>query len=403
MQNERQRIIKLVENGMITAEEAIKLLEALSAQKESTQPVMSELVPQVKVEPEQVTQAEPLIEEQQPREEKKKTGTGFEDIFGKAFNNKDANKKIDEFMNDLKEDLSQFSTRMAGLLNATLTKVKDMDMEFPFGEKVELDKSYAYPATDVKGFDLEIANGKITVVKTDEEFVQIDVQVKSTGGEEALTRITDGLVELQDGKLKIASDNKFAQIKVRLAIPEKHYDVFVARLLNGSIAIEHLDAKLIKAKTFNGLIRLEHATFAHAELTSSNGAIEVRNVIGDDLETETANGRVYIDGELKEVEAESVNGHVVVTTTSKVAHKIKARTIAGAVEIYVPKSLALEGQVFSNFGRADVGLTDAVLHEEEEQFLVKSVRFTKELPDAPLLKIVGESRTGTVIVRYTAN
>lgn len=36
MQDERKRILQLVENGTITAEEAIGLLEKLSSQKEST-------------------------------------------------------------------------------------------------------------------------------------------------------------------------------------------------------------------------------------------------------------------------------------------------------------------------------------------------------------------------------
>lgn len=65
------------------------------------------------------------------------------------------------------------------------------------------------------------------------------------------------------------------------------------------------------------------------------------------------------------------------------------------------KPLRLDGQVFSNFGKADIGLSDALITEEEEQFLSKSVRFSKELEGAKLLKLVGESRTGTVLVRYT--
>ena len=285
-------------------------------------------------------------------------------------------------MNDLKVDLSEFSTRMSGLLKSTFSKIKDFDIEFPFGEKVEFEKNYAFSAVDVKGFELEIANGKVTVVKSEDQLVKIDVHVKTASNgteEETISKFTEGFVQLKEGKLCISTDNKFAQVKVQLTVPSKHYDVFIARLLNGSVAIEHMDAKLIKAKTYNGLIRLEKSNFSHADLQSSNGAIEVRDVIGDDLETETGNGRIYIDGELKEVEAESVNGHVVVTTNSAHAHKIKARTVAGAVELYVPKTVALEGQVFSNFGKADVGLSDVQLHEEEEQFLLKSVRFINKL------------------------
>lgn len=405
MQNERKRILQLVENGVISAEEAIVLLEKLSSQKESTPTPVVPSVNETKQEDvkpaaEDVHDAEPIFEEQQ----KKQKTTGFEDIFGKTFNDKEINKKMDEFMNDLKTDLSQFSTRMAGLMGSTLSKLKDLDIETPFGEKVEFTKTFAFPAEDVNGIELDIANGKVDVVKATDNLVTVEARVKTQikgTEEETVMQVTDGLVKLTEQKLHVQSPNKFTQLKVQVAIPEKHYDVFIARLLNGGISIEGLDSKVIKAKSYNGLIRLENAKFDHAELQTSNGAVEARNVKGDDLEIETANGRIYIDGDLKEVEAESVNGHVVVTTTSSEAHKIKARAIAGSVELYVPKTVAIEGQLYSNFGKADVGLSDAKVYEEEEQFLLKSVRFNKELADAKLLKLVGESRTGTVLVRYT--
>ena len=399
MQEQRKRILQLVENGTITAEEAIGLLEKLSAKNESTPPQVQPVVPLTEKEDEPL-KAEPF--EEAPKEESKKTG--FEDIFGKSFNDKEFNQKVEDFMGDIKKDLSQFSTRMTGIVGAALTKLKDLDIETPFGEKVDFAKTYAYPATDIRSIELDIANGKIDVVKATDELVTIQVngkaQLKGTE-EETIAQITEELVTKTDDKIHMKSENKFTQIKVKIAIPEKHYDVFIARLLTGAISVENLDAKLIKARTYNGTIRLEESTFDHAELQTSNGAVEARKIKGDDLEIETANGRIYVDGELKEVEAESMNGTVAITTTSKEAHKLKARALAGSVEIYVPKTVALEGQIYSNFGKADVGLSDATLYEEEEQFLLKSVRFTKELEGAKLLKITGESRTGTVLVRYT--
>lgn len=402
MQEERKRILKLVESGTITAEEAIVLLEKLSSEKESTpsqaapveQPVFEE---KYKEEPHK---AEPVFEEQK---EKRKT-TGFEDIFGKSFNDKEFNKKMDEFMGDIKQDLSQFSTRMTGLVGAALSKFKELDIDTPFGERVEFTKTYAYPVADVKGVELEIANGKVDIVRATDDLVTVNVTGKTPlkgTEEETIAQATENMSKLTNDKLFIQSTNKFAQVKVQVAIPEKHYDVVIAKLLTGSVSIEQVDAKLVKARTHNGVIRLENATFDHAELQTSNGAVEARHIKGEDLEIGTANGRIYVDGELNEVEAESMNGHVVITTTSTEAHKIKARALAGSVEIYVPKTVALDGQVFSNFGKADIGLSDVLVTEEEEQFLSKSVRFTKELEGAKLLKLVGESRTGTVLVRYT--
>ncbi|MEK4424155.1 DUF4097 family beta strand repeat-containing protein [Solibacillus sp. FSL K6-1523] len=402
MQNERKRILQLVESGVITAEEAIGLLEKLSPQKESTQ--TTEVLPvQLEKDTQQDASSKKVYEDEPIFEEKRKT-TGFEDIFGKAFNDKDVNKKMDEFMHELKQDLSHFGTRMAGLMGTTLSKLKDLDIDTPFGEKVEFNKTYAYPAGDVNGIELDVANGKIEVIKTTDATLTVDIHVKTTAKgteEETIAAIVEDLATLQDQKLMIHSANKFTQVKIRIAIPEKHYDVFIARLLSGGVSIEGLDAKLIKVKTYNGIVRLENAAFNHAELQSSNGSIEARQIKGEDLEVETANGRIYIDGEINEVEAESFNGHVVVTTSSADAHKVKARTMAGTVEIYVPKTVAIDGQIFSNFGKADVGLSDVTLHEEADQLLLKSIRFNKELAGAKLLKIVGESRTGTVLVRYT--
>ncbi len=399
MQEQRKRILQLVENGTLTADEAIVLLEKLSAKNESTPQTVQPVTPLTEKEDEPF-KAEPF--EEAKKEESKKTG--FEDIFGKSFNDKEFNQKVEDFMGDIKKDLSQFSTRMTGIVGAALSKLKDLDIETPFGEKVDFAKTYAYPATEVRSIELDIANGKIDVIKATDELVTVQVngktQLKGTE-EETIAQITEELVTKNEDKIHLKSENKFAQIKVQIAIPEKHYDVFIARLLTGAISIENLDAKLIKARTYNGTIRLEQSTFDHAELQTSNGAVEARKIKGDDLEIETANGRIYVDGELKEVDAESMNGTVAITTTSTEAHKLKARALAGSVEIYVPKTVALEGQIYSNFGKADVGLSDAKLYEEEEQFLLKSVRFTKELEGAKLLKVTGESRTGTVLVRYT--
>lgn len=175
----------------------------------------------------------------------------------------------------------------------------------------------------------------------------------------------------------MATQSKLSHVAFNIVLPEKQYDVFIIRLLNGGITVNDAEAKLLKVKTYNGTVKAENVVFDHANLQSANGAIEARGIQGDDIEAETANGRIYIDGDVKEVEAESVNGHVVVTTTSNMAYKVKARTVAGSVELYIPKDVALDGQVTSNLGRTDVGLTDVAIRTGEGQFLQKHATLTK--------------------------
>lgn len=413
--DERTRILKLVESGVITAEEAISLLEKLSQEKApqqnsapvvevaDTTPLKEQPKPEAFVgdgepfEPSTAFGQNDDTTEEQAKQEKRTTG--FEDIFGKAFNNK----KMDDVFNDIRKDVTDFSERMMTFMNTTLSRVKSG--EVPFGEKVELEQSFAYPSADVKAFEIDIPNGKVEFVEGTDEQVVISAFVKAPAvkqeNEEAGEQFFDGFVELKDGKIEVSTPSKLAYVELTISAPRKTYDVVITKLLSGGVSFNSIDAKLLKAKTYNGAIKYFDGKFDHADFQTVNGSIEVNEVEGTDLEANTANGRISIDGKLKEVDAESANGYIVVTTKTKDAHKLKASTLAGSVELYVPKMVSLEGVGASNFGKVDVQLDGAQVKAEDDQFLRKTVRFNKIVEDAKLLKINAESRTGGVIVRYT--
>lgn len=428
--DERKRILKLVENGTITAEEGIELLEALAKQKsalasegDSSVKPNEETVEIPKVVEPEVTKSHSQETDKKARsndmgdwfgsfnkqsssgshtedEQKSKSTTGFEDIFGKAFNNK----KVEDMMGTLRQDLTDFSGKMMTLMNTTLTKMNLGEVESPFGEKVEFRKSYAFRSDEVRGFQIDVPNGQVTFEPTDEFQVTVDVHVKTpkkSDGTDTEARFLEDFIELKDGKLEIGTHSKVSQVELAVKLPKKQYDVVLVKMLTGNSTLNNVEAKLVKVKTSNGSIKLERGGFEHADLHTLNGTVEVRFVKGDDLEVETGNGRIYIDGELKEVEAESLNGNVAVTTTSDAAYKLKASAVAGMVELYVPKTVSIDGRAFSNFGKVDVGLADVEMRSSDEQLLSKSKHFTKILEGVPVLKLSGEARTGNVIVRYT--
>lgn len=402
MDAERKRILKLVEDGVISADEAITLLESLNKGK-STEQTKEEQVPPRNEENESQNSSQQQSQQSQFSDSNK--STGFEDFFGKNFDNKEMNKKMDEFMNEVKNDLSKFSNKLMGILNTTYTKIKEFDFEFPFGNKVEFTKTYSFNGNEVNAIDIEIPNGKVEVMRSEgnELKVEADVKAGSLDHDEDKTRASfeKDFVKLNDGKLQIKCQSKLSQVNLRVSLPDKTYDVLLLKLLNGGVSISELNAKLVKIRTYNGAIKYDTGEFQHADIQSGNGAIEIVRVKGEDVEVETVNGRIYIDGDLEEVEAESANGAVIITTHHQQARKVKAQTIAGAVELYVPKNLSINGAVSTNFGRVDVGLSDVVTRVEEDQFLVKTVHFDKILGQEPILKLIGESRTGSIIVRYT--
>ena len=90
------------------------------------------------------------------------------------------------------------------------------------------------------------------------------------------------------------------------------------------------------------------------------------------------------------------------TTKTDNPSKITAQSLAGAVEVYVPKTVCISGRATTNFGKLNIGMIDASKIEQQEQFLMKTVRFDKILEGANKLFIEAESKTGSVIVCYTA-
>lgn len=398
MDQERKRIMKLVEDGVITAEEALTLLEALNKKQQSTSTeTQSNAVP---LPP---TNKESHHQEQQAGS--KKT-SGFDDLFGKNFNSKEFNKKMDEFVNEVKEDLTELSSRMMGVLGTAFKKLKELDLDFPLGNaKVEFEKQYSFKGDEVRAIQIEIPNGKVEAVRADADELKVSAKVKTfsidNDEEKTISEFEREFVKFSDGKLELKSPSKLTQVNVQLAIPEKQYDIVLVKMLNGGVSIDGLNSKLVKLRTYNGPIKYTSGQFENADVESGNGPVEVVRVKGEDLEVQTVNGRIYVEGELREVEAESANGAVIVTTHDHNARKVKAQTVAGTVELYVPKTVSINGTASTNVGRVDLGLQDVSTRTFEDQFFAKTVQFDKIVENAPVLKLIGESRTGSIIIRYT--
>ncbi|MGE8033548.1 hypothetical protein B1B04_01325 [Lysinibacillus sp. KCTC 33748] len=390
MQNERQRILELVEKGTISAQEAITLLEALEQPSKSTQHVMNDV----------------SNEGQHSQTEKESVFKGESPKSEQSQNDEDFPKYFQEEMRDFRKDLSQIGSLFMDMMNTAVKKVKEFDVASPFGDKFEFTHTEEVAAEHVDKIIAELPNGNFSLETAEGDSFQVVCKVKAPlvndSEEETRANFLEQFVVKEDGdSLRILSQLKLVQVNVKVLVPKDKLEKLSVRLMNGSVTLQDTDFEHLKVKTLNGAIKGSKFNFGKAEVDSSNGSIELTNVRGKDLEAETLNGRVYLDGALDEVEAKSVNGHVVVTTCSTNSSKIKAQTVAGAVELYVPRTISLSGKIVTNFGKVDVGIQDASKIESQDQFLSKVVRFDKEVENANRLFIEGESKTGAVLVRYT--
>lgn len=370
MQEERKRILDMVENGTITAQEALALLEELGKQA-------TIVTPQVNT---------------QKFEEEKKTEQVKQ---GSA-----------DFIEDLKRDFTMVGDRFMQFMQGTVDKMKDFEFEMKFNDPITFEEKFVKQDVQFDDIAINLTNGKVKIFPSEEPFAHATVKVKSfknSTEEEARKRFQDEFIFTTEGnKLRVYSDMKTISVQVALFVPEKEYNHISARLFNGDFVAQNLEANTFKIKTTNGKVELENSKFHRADIETVNGSVQLQNVEGDTVEVETMNGRIYVDGKLKEIEGSSVSGHVILTTKDKEARKIEGTAVAGTVEIYVPKDISLKGETTTQLGRIDVQLTDVTQLNQSEQVLNKRVAFTKVVDsEREPLRIYGDAKTGSVVVRYT--
>ncbi|WP_203248695.1 DUF4097 family beta strand repeat-containing protein [Sporosarcina beigongshangi] len=393
MQNERQRILAMLENGTITTDEALTLLETLGQSKDAAKSGEAEEVTLAKKE---------SVKQEQQTNQQQSTKQEFE------FEQKEEEgPSMDEFLDDLRKDFSNVGERFMQFMQTAVQKVKSFDFDSPFGTAITFNHAQTKSASDVDEVIIDIDNGKVTIHHDEVDEIRAEFTVKTYTGDSEEKAKADFLEKLlfvnDEGKVRISSDLKMIQVNVELFVPKKEYAKISARLLNGSFKMKDAVAETVRIKTANGKIEVAGLTFKDGEFETANGSITLNNVKGNSIEAETLNGRVYIDGAVKDVEAHSLNGHVVVTTTDPEAEKIDAKTMSGSVEIYIPSGVALSGEISSNMGRLDLQLDDINRTAEQEQLLQRSIRFKKDVEGhTNPLHIFGEAKTGSVLVCYNA-
>lgn len=384
MQSEKERILDMVENGTISAREAVELLKAVDGGGGSGRDSSNN-------------------RDDYGRKEKRGRRGFFrpEDMVKKI--SKDFSK---DFSKNVSNDINHLGDRMMQFMQTSVGKLKTMEFDSPFGEAYQFNQSFTEEGAEISSVIADISNGQLEIYPSQDGTLRAECSVKAyraESEEQAKRDFQDKFVFIaDDNKLRIISELKTTQVNVVLYVPVKQFNQITVRLFNGGFSMKRIDAALLKVKTANGKIELKNSKFDDAELETANGAIQVQDVTGKVLETETLNGRIYVDGDIQTIETKSLNGNVVVTSRCKEARKIEAKTLAGNVELYIPSHLPLKGQVSSNLGKMDVLLSDVDHTHEQGQFMQKTVRFSKEdgvATAAPML-VFGETKTGSVLVRY---
>ncbi|KPL59484.1 DUF4097 family beta strand repeat-containing protein [Rossellomorea vietnamensis] len=363
MNEERKRILDMLENGTISAQEAVALLEALDKKPHTSKPKEKDFLDEFV-----------SIFQDDKKEEKEHTSH--------SGNPKD---KLMDFM------------------NSALHKIKNFDFDFQWNQSVELSHVYQQPNTNFEKIDIDVANGKVELIPWDGEEVRVECEAKvyrTEDHEEARKQFMENTSFAVDGDtLYYSTQLKWMKVDSKLYIPKHQYKRISVRLFNGGLKAGDLDVQDLRAKAANGKIQIDRLTSKKAEVETSNGAISILNAKADHVEAESINGKVHVEGDISYSDVQSLNGNIVCALTGEKSDTVHAKTVTGNIDLFVPENINISGEAKSNFGSFKVELQGIDVLEEKNEVVQKSIRFSRKTDSADKLHLFAETKAGSVLIK----
>ncbi|MFE8696546.1 DUF4097 domain-containing protein [Cytobacillus sp. FJAT-53684] len=364
MQEERKRILKMVEEGKLTVDEALLLMEGLDQSNKAAEKKKEELVQELST----------TVKFEEAK---------IEDPFNYKFQS--AKDKIIDFVDQ------------------AYKKIKDFDLDFNFGKSIEISHIFQQADVSLKDVDIDLANGAVKLLPWEQKDVRIEchakvyrVETQDEARRKFLNEVTFGI----DGqKLRFATQQKWMKVEATIYIPQTDYENIKIRMFNGSIESSNLTVENYKAKTANGKITIQDMKGKYAEAETANGQILVQKSSVKELDAETLNGAILIDGDYQKVDLQSFNGDVFCSLTGDTCDFVEAKAATGGIELQIPHQVLVDGELKTNLGGFNVNLEGIQVVEEKSDVIQKVMRFKSVNNSDDALKIIAETKTGSIQVK----
>lgn len=361
---ERKMILKMIEDGKITAEEGIKLLEAME-KSDSTEKVEK---PEANV----------------------STNVNWDEG--------------DSYRKRARQTKASTSNFFTSFIENTIQKIKDVDLDFNFGAAVEVDHIFQHRDVSPTSLDVSLENGSVTFKPWDETDVRVECQAKVyrvKDSEEARRYFTqESVFRVDENKLLFHTKTKSMKVQATVYVPRTTFKHIKLYTFNGQIYGEQIDVDTLDVNAMNGALTFSSVKANKVLAETVNGAIEYKAAMVDVLDVKTINGAITLVGQIQDVDAETVNGSITYEMdqlTESGYADLKATT--GSIHLLIPKTLRVEGKLKTNVGSFSVDLTDYEVLEERKDFAQKSLSFIGNQHSSPRIKVSALTNTGSVNVK----
>ncbi|MFB6468596.1 DUF4097 family beta strand repeat-containing protein [Cytobacillus sp. Hz8] len=366
MKEEKKRILNMVEEGKITVDEALTLLEELEKSNKTMEEKQKEIIGELST-----------VVHSEENHKNQRTDNSYK-------------------TQSVKDKIFDF-------IDSAFKKVKELDLDFNFGSSVDLSHIFYQADVNLQTVDIDIANGKVKVIPWDQKDVRIECQAKVyrvEGQEEARDIfLKNVLFSIEDERLRFLTEAKWIKLDAKIFIPKSLYHRLKIRMFNGPIETENLQVDDFNVKTANGKILIEGITSHRVEAETANGPIFINRGAIDKLEAETINGAVKFDGTVQQAEIQAFNGNIVCSVNDDSCKEMDVKATTGSIDLYFPDQLALQGILKTNLGSFKVDLEGSQVLEEKSEMVQKLLRFKPIVESTSITSIAADTKTGTISIR----
>ncbi|WP_066156951.1 DUF4097 family beta strand repeat-containing protein [Halalkalibacter krulwichiae] len=363
---ERKMILKMIEDGKITAEEGLKLLEAIDKPESE----------QAKAEPRNKSEVTTKVK--------------WEDG--------------DKYRERARQAASSTTNVFTNFIETAIQKIKDVDLDFNFGPHVVVDHIFQHRDMKPTALDVSLENGSITFKPWDEEDIRIECEAKvyRVRDTEEARRVflQETAFRVDERKMLFHTKTKSIKVQTTIYVPRVQFSHIKLYTFNGQIHGEHIHVDTLDVNAVNGALTFADVTAKKAMAETVHGAIDFKQIEIEVFDGKTLNGAITLTGKIQDVDVETINGSITYNIddlTESGYADLKATT--GSIHLFVPKTTRIEGKLKTNVGGFTVDLEDYEVLEEKKEFAQKSMNFLGNQVSSPRLKLSATANTGSVLVK----
>ena len=328
---EKLLILKMLEEGKINSEEAIRLLEVLEKGKMSQGHTPNKEFSSKKL--------NETINEIGKKAEK------FAEKFGPDFIS-----KVENVSNDFADAAVRFADKIVSYLNSGIKNIENYN---------EKSKNYTLPVSNeymkiniktqnlkvfVSGSDTKEFTATLALNFNDEE-LNIDDYIELISDENSINLESNFPINIY-GEIDISIPNNIKELQIETTNAKCLFNDIRASLLsigttNGKIDVENCKLENLTTSTNNGKTSVYRTSSHFAQIETANAGVEVTESSFDTLKASTSNNYIHLNkvislgtGEAL-YDAQTTNGRIILTLPKNEipAYKINAKTSLGNINL----------------------------------------------------------------------